>query len=283
MRQIANAEQEKAWNGYEGTHWARHHDRWDAVNAGFNEPLFTAAAIGARDQVLDVGCGAGHTTRLAARRAAGGRATGIDLSGPMLERARATTAQEKLTNVTFEQGDAQTHPFPPGTFDLAISRFGVMFFADPVAAFAAVRRALRPGGRTAFVCGADPESNEWLQAMTALRAHLPFGDFGAPGGPGMFSLADPQRIRTVLSAAGFTDITVTLVSGYGTWGRDADDAAALMLDSGPGRHLTGQVTPDVRDRARQALTDSLRAHEDGQGRGVRLRGTGWLVTARRAD
>ncbi|MEU9115294.1 class I SAM-dependent methyltransferase [Streptomyces sp. NPDC048483] len=280
MQQSVNTAQETAWNGYEGTHWARNQDRWDAVNAGFNEALFAAAAIGARDHVLDVGCGAGCTTRLAGRRAAGGRAMGLDLSGPMLERARASTAQERLANVTFEQGDAQTHPLPTAGFDVVISRFGVMFFADPVAAFGNLRRALRPGGRMAFVCGAGPEGNEWLQAVTALRTYLPVGDFGVPGTPGMFSLADPERIREVLSAAGFTDITANRATGYGTWGRDAGDAAALLLDSGPGRHLTGQVAPEVQDRARTALTDALRGHEDGDG--VRLRGTGWLVTAGRA-
>ncbi|MFJ9419043.1 class I SAM-dependent methyltransferase [Streptomyces sp. NPDC101227] len=279
MRRIANTDQEKAWNGYEGAHWARHQDRWDAVNAGFDEALFAAAAIGARDHVLDVGCGSGRTTRLAARRAVDGRAVGLDLSGPMLERARASTTEERLANVAFERGDAQTHPLPANAFDVVISRFGVMFFADPVAAFAHLRRALRPGGRMAFICGAGPEGNEWLGAVTGLRTYLPLGDFGVPGSAGMFSLADPRRIHDVLSAAGFTDITTDHATGYGTWGRDADDAAALLLDSGPGRHLTSQVAPEVRDRARAALTDVLRGHEDADGGGVRLRGTGWLVTA----
>ncbi|MFI9051609.1 class I SAM-dependent methyltransferase [Streptomyces sp. NPDC053427] len=282
MRRTGNTEQETAWNGYEGGHWARNQDRWDAVNAGFNEALLTAAAIGAHDHVLDVGCGAGLTTRLAGRRAVDGRAVGLDLSGPMLERARASTAEERLAHVTFEQGDAQTHPLPPNAFDVVISRFGVMFFADPVAAFANIRRALRPGGRMAFICGAGPEGNEWLAAVTALRAHLPVGDFGAPGSAGMFSLADPQRVHDVLSAAGFTDITTTHATGYGTWGRDADDAAALLLESGPGRHMSSQVAPEVRERARTALTATLRRHEDADGGGVRLRGTGWLVTAGRA-
>lgn len=276
---IANTEQAQAWNGYEGTYWARNQDRWDSVNGGFDEPLLTAAAVGGRDRVLDVGCGAGKTARLAARRAAGGRVLGIDLSLPMLERARLTADREGVGNAAFVHADAQVHPFRPAAFDVAISRFGVMFFGDPVEAFANIGRALRPGGRLAFVCAAEAGGNEWIRAMAVLRDHLPFGEFGASGGPGMFSLADPDRIRAVLSPAGFVDVAVAGVEAYGDWGRDAGDAADFLLDSGPGRHLTDQVGQETRERAREALVNRLRGHEE---RGaVRLRGTGWLVTANR--
>ncbi|MGW1377502.1 class I SAM-dependent methyltransferase [Streptomyces sp. NPDC002446] len=279
MQHLVNTEQAQAWNGYEGTHWARNQDRWDAVNEGFNAPLLAAAAITEHDRVLDIGCGAGCTTRLAARRAGRGRALGLDLSAPMLARARETARREDVGNATFEQGDAQVHPFEPGAFDVMISRFGVMFFADPVAAFANIGRALRPGGRLAFVCATRAERNEWLQAIAALRDLLPMGGFGAPGGPGMFSLADPDTAHELLAAAGYTDIASADVEAYGTWGQDAADAAALLLDSGPGRHLAAQVGPDVQDRARRTLIDVLRAHEaDGA---VRLRSTARLVTASR--
>ncbi|MGW0666158.1 class I SAM-dependent methyltransferase [Streptomyces sp. NPDC002746] len=279
MSDIANIEQAQAWNGYEGAYWARNQDRWDAVNGGFDEPLLTAAAIGEGDRVLDVGCGAGKTARLAAERAPRGRVLGIDLSRPMLERARLTAAQEGVGNVTFEHADAQVHPFEPAAFDVAVSRFGVMFFGDPVEAFGNIGRALRPGGRLAFICAAEAGDNEWITAMAALRDHLPFGEFGTSGGPGMFSLADPDRIRTVLSAAGFVDIAVAGVEAYGDWGPDAEGAADFLLDSGPGRHLTDQVDRATRDRAREALVNRLRGHQE---RGaVRLRGTAWLVTADR--
>ncbi|WP_275465619.1 class I SAM-dependent methyltransferase [Streptomyces noursei] len=274
---IPNAAQARAWNGYEGTHWADHQDRWDAVNGGFNAPLLDAAAIAPADRVLDVGCGAGATTRLAARRAADGHARGVDLSAPMLAGARAAAAREGLTNTTFEQGDAQVHAFPADGFDVAISRYGVMFFADPVAAFANIGRALRPGGRLAFVCGSPADRSEWFQALAALRPHVPLDGFGAPGAPGVFSLADPDRVREVLSAAGFAGTTVTPVTAPGTWGRDAGDAAAFLLGSGPGRHLLERAAPQSRDRARAALTEALRPYEDGGA--VRLRGAGWLVTA----
>jgi SAM-dependent methyltransferase len=279
MSSIVNTEQAQAWNGYEGTHWAQNQDRWDAVNAGFSEPLLAAAALDDGDHVLDVGCGAGFTTRLAARRARRGRALGLDLSGPMLERARESAQRENVGNVTFEQGDAQVHAFELGTFDVAISRFGVMFFADPIAAFANIGQGLRPGGRTAFVCAAEAEGNEWLQAITALRDILPIGGFGAPGGTGMFSMADPATVRDVLSAAGYEDVDTTHVEKYGTWGRDAEDAADLLLNSGPGCHLLSQVGQDVQEHARRRFTEILLPHE--QNGELRLRSTAWLVTAHR--
>jgi SAM-dependent methyltransferase len=281
MDQVANTDQAQAWNGYEGTQWAAGQDRWDAINDGFNSPLLDAAAIAGGDRVLDIGCGAGRTTRLAARRAGEGRAMGLDLSGPMLERARASAEREGLGNVSFVQGDAQVHPFEPASFDAAVSRYGMTFFGDPVAALANIRGALRPGGRLAFICAAEAEANEWLQALAALDGILPLGGFGAPGGPGMFSLTDPDRIRSLLTAAGFTGTGVERVEAAGDWGADAEDAAAFLLDSGPGRHLLSQVTPDAQRLARRALTEHLRPCEGGGA--VWLRSTSWLVTAVRPE
>ncbi|MBD0742703.1 class I SAM-dependent methyltransferase [Streptomyces sp. CBMA152] len=277
MQHIVNTDQAQAWNGYEGEHWAQNQDRWDAVNAGFNEPLLDAAAIQERDRVLDIGCGNGCTTRLAARRAPDGRVLGLDLSAPMLARARESAQREQIPNVAFEEGDAQVHDFEPGAFDVTISRFGVMFFADPFAAFSNIRRALRPGGRLAFICAAGAEDNEWLQAVAALRDILPVGEFGTPGSPGMFSLADPDRTGQILSAAGFEHIDAVRVEAYGTWGRNAADAASFLLTSGPGRHLTSQVAPEVQDRAHRTLADILSTHEENGA--LRLRAPAWLITA----
>ncbi|MEW2251779.1 methyltransferase domain-containing protein [Streptomyces sp. NPDC006975] len=280
MPDVVNTEQEQAWNGPEGEHWARHQDRWNAVNEGFDEPLLDAAGITAAHRVLDLGCGAGQTTRLAALRAPRGRAEGLDLSGPMLAAARERAAREGIGNVSFTQGDAQVHPFPAGSFDAAISRYGVMFYADPVAAFGNVGRALRPGGRLAFVCPAEPALNDWVAAMQALSGILPIGDLAKPGLPGMFSLAAPDRVREILTAAGFTTIAVRQVEAYGTWGESAQDAADFLLGSGPGRHLLAQADATAPARARATLTDRLRDHETADGT-VRLRSTSWLVTAER--
>ncbi|CAM5533328.1 methyltransferase [Streptomyces purpurascens] len=155
-----------------------------------------------------------------------------------------------------------------------------MFFADPVAAFGNVGRALRPGGRLAFVCPADATLNGWVAAMASLRDLLPVGDFGRPGLPGMFSLAAPDRIRDVLAAAGFTGIGIDRSRAYGTWGRGAEDAAAFLLGTGPGRHLMEQADAATRSHARRVLTDHLRAQEVADGT-VRLLSTSWLVTADR--
>ncbi|MFD7630369.1 class I SAM-dependent methyltransferase [Streptomyces sp. NPDC059851] len=280
MGRFANTAQAEAWNGYEGDQWARNQDRWDAVNDGFNQLLLDAAAITESNVVLDIGCGAGRTTRLAARRASRGQALGLDLSGPMLGRARESALREGVENVSFVQGDAQVHPFDTGGFDAVISRYGMTFFADPEAAFANLHRALRPGGRLAFICAAEAEGNEWLKALASLEGILPLGGFGKPGDPGMFSLTDPDRIRALLTAGGFTGARVRRIEVPGKWGADAADAAAFLLDSGPGRHLLSQVSPKAQAQARQALTDTLRGHEEDGA--VWLRSSSWLVTVETA-
>ncbi|MFJ9822759.1 class I SAM-dependent methyltransferase [Streptomyces sp. NPDC101160] len=277
MGQFANTAQAEAWNGYEGAQWARSQERWDAINDGFNQPLLDAAAISETDAVLDVGCGAGRTTRLAARRATRGRALGLDLSGPMLGKARESAAHEGVANVTFVQGDAQVHPLDAEAFDAVISRYGMTFFTDPAAAFANLHRALLPGGRLAFICAAEAEANEWLAALASLKHILPLSGLGKPGGPGMFSLADPDRIRHLVTAGGFDAVDVQRIEAVGNWGAQAADAAAFLLDSGPGRHLLDQVTPPQQDAARRALTAALQHHEADDG--VRLRSSSWLVTA----
>lgn len=277
MDQIANNTQAQAWNGYEGAQWAHSQERWDGINDGFNQPLLNAAAIDGPDRVLDIGCGAGRTTRLAALRAGRGQAVGVDLSGPMLERARLSAELEGVRNASFVQGDAQVHPFESGSFDAAVSRYGMTFFADPVAALANIGGALRPGGRLAFVCAAEAEANDWLKAMTSLDGILPLGGFGDPGAPGMFSLSDPDRTLALLAAADFEDAHAERAEAVGNWGKDAEDASAFLLDSGPGRHLLSQVGPDVQEQARRTLTDALRPYEKLGA--VRLRSSSWLITA----
>ncbi|MER0443557.1 methyltransferase domain-containing protein [Streptomyces sp. Edi4] len=277
MSAIVNTEQDSAWNGDEGQYWADHHDRWNAVNEGFNEPLLRAAAIAPGERVLDLGCGAGQTSRLAARRAHPGQVLGLDLSAPELDRARALAAQEGLDNLRFERGDAQVHPFSPGSFDVALSRFGIMFFADPAAAFAHVRGALRPGGRLAFASLSAPERMDWAGLFADLRAFGPVPDFTV-GAPGMFSLADPATIRQLLTGAGFDDVRVDLVTAQMNFGKDAADAAVFLAGSGPARSLLERLAPGEAERAREAMRQAL-ARFEGPG-GVRLNAEACLVSAR---
>jgi len=274
VEHIANTEQAAAWNGAEGLHWAEHQEDYDAVNSPFDEPLLTSAAIAGGDRVLDVGCGNGQLTRLAARLAGSGGAVGVDLSEPMLHRARESAVREGVANVEFVRGDAQVHPFPSASFDVAVSRFGVMFFGDPVAAFANVRRALRPGGRLAFLSLQPAERNEVATVMAGAARRC--GLSGEPAArAGAYALSDPEQVRTVLDRAGFHGARVAGVEAAQRWGRDAGEAARFLAGWGPVRALLADAASA--DAAREALVAEFRAHEDPDG--VRLRGAAWLVTA----
>jgi SAM-dependent methyltransferase len=277
-KEIVNTEQAEAWNAEEGLHWAAHAERYDAMSAAFNQPLLDAARIGETDSVLDIGCGNGQTTRLAARRASRGTAVGLDLSGPMLARAHDVAVAEGLTNVVFEQGDAQVRSFAPALFDVAISRFGVMFFADPVAAFRNIRRALRPGGRLAFVCWQDLSRNEWLLVpVGAALEHVPMPDLGPPGAPGPFSMAEQNHLRDILGSAGFERVVVVAVDRQVRLGDDADDAMDFLRGTSMARILLDKADEVAATTAVHAVTEALRAHEAPGG--LYLNGAAWLVTA----
>lgn len=270
MTRIVNTAQSEAWNGYEGEHWADHADRYDAVNSGINEPLLAAAKIAPGDRVLDIGCGNGQLTRAAARRAAS--ATGVDLSGPMLARARLLAEAEGVHNVSFEQGDAQVFGFAPGSYDVATSRFGIMFFADPVAAFTNIARALGPGGRLAVAVPAMADS-EIAGVFAAAAAHLP----GFEVGHGFSAFADPAATADLLGAAGFADVGNELVVTDSVWGADVDDATEFVVGWGPVRYhrLRNDFGTDAEVRA--AVAAAL-APFAGDGP-VRLRAASRLVTA----
>ncbi|MFC4913310.1 class I SAM-dependent methyltransferase [Actinomadura gamaensis] len=280
---IVNTAQAEAWNGGEGAHWAARHDRYDLVNSGFNEYLLQHVRPG--DRVLDVGCGNGQLTRLAAQaaRVAGaahtGDATGVDLSRPMLARARELARAEDVGNVRFEQGDAQVFPFAPASYDVALSRFGVMFFADPVAAFANIGRALRPGGRLAFVCMTSVAGTDLGVLLDAILGALGAASpaTGADG-TGPTSLADPERTERVLTEAGFADIGVRRVEAPQVWGRNAADATEFFCGWGPMVHAFSQADPETVGAAREAVYDRMAGFQGPDG--VRTRGTAWLVTGR---
>jgi SAM-dependent methyltransferase len=283
MHDIANVDQAAAWNGPEGEHWAAHSAH---APTGIDHALLAAAAVRGADRVLDIGCGTGQTTREAARRAPAGRALGLDLSAPQLTRAQELAADEGVANVAFEQGDAQVHPLPSEGFDVAVSRFGIMFFENPVDAFANIARSLVRGGRLAFVCPQAAADQAWFTApLAGLLDNEPAGppiDDGGPGGPrveddgpGMFSLADPDRIVTVLSAAGFGKIEPTPMATTMDFG-PLDAAVDFYLGSGPVRALLEQH-PDLAGTARAHLAATLVRYLTPAG--VRIPASLWLVTA----
>src|SRR2546429_32214 len=203
------------------------HSGYDAELRRHNEVLRQACGVQIHDRVLDIGCGTGQTTRQAARTAQAGSALGVDISAPAMERARELARAEGIRNVTFERADAQVHRFPRERFDLGISRFGTMFFGDPGAAFANIRRALRPAGRLVMMVWQAPGRNEWdvviRQSLDGPKG--PVAAASAGPGPDPFSLADPPAVTELLEAAGFADVTFTDVHEPVYYGPDV--AAAL--------------------------------------------------------
>jgi SAM-dependent methyltransferase len=271
-----NAGQLGAWDGAQGAFWAAQADRFDRAVARYDAAFLAAAGLRPGERVLDVGCGTGATTRAAARVT--GSAVGVDLSSAMLEVARRRAAEEGLTGVSFEQADAQVAAFPPAAFDVAVSRTGAMFFADPVAALANVGRALVPGGRLVLLVWQELAANEWMtEILGALAAGRPL-PAPPPGAPGPFSLADPARIRAVLAASGHRQVEIEGLAEPEWFGTDPDDALRFVL--GLAGWLLDGLDDDARDRAVADLRRRLAAHAGPDG--VELGSAAWLVTARRA-
>jgi SAM-dependent methyltransferase len=272
----SNADQLGGWDGPTGEYWAAHADRYDAGVAAYQGPLLDAAAIGPADAVLDVGCGAGQVTRDAARRATAGSALGIDLSIPMLDLARGRAEREGIANATFEQADAQVHPFPAGRFDVVVSRHGSMFFGDPRAAFTNIARALRPGGRLVLLTWQPFARQEWISSFfAALDAGRGLAA-PPPGMPGPFGLSDPDQVREILTSAGFADVRLAGVEKPMDYGPDPDDAASFVA----GQFVGLVDTLDAGTRA--AALDRLRAvmAEHRTERGVQFDSSCWLVEAK---
>jgi SAM-dependent methyltransferase len=252
---------------------------YDAELRLHNVALRKSYDIRSHDHVLDIGCGAGQTTRDAARLALSGTALGVDVSAPMIERARRLTEAAGLRNVTFEQGDAQLHRFAAERFDIVISRFGTMFFADPVAAFTNIGRAIRPGGRLHMMVWQDQHRNEW--SVSIQRAIAGGADVSAapPRTPDAFSLADPSTTARILESAGFGDATFTEVHEPVYYG--ADVAAALEWVSGFSNvNVVLQGSDPVSTaRTHEQLRQTLEAHASKDG--VWFDSRAWIVAARR--
>ncbi|WP_394846831.1 methyltransferase domain-containing protein [Pendulispora brunnea] len=271
-----NQRQIDDWNGARGARWLAHHEWLDRSFTAFGEAAFSAANLRPGEVVLDVGCGPGATTREIVRRVLpGGRGVGVDVSGPLIARARELA---QGTNVAFELADASRHGFAPESFDVLFSRFGVMFFDDPEGAFAHLRTALRPNGRLAFVCWRGAMENDWFRVpYRALQAVLPNMPPVDPLVPGPFAFGDQQRIERVLRQAGFTNMAIAPFDAPLYVAADADESLDQTLRVGPFASMLAEQPEDVRRRGLTSIRTALAERATDQG--VSLSGAAWIVTA----
>jgi SAM-dependent methyltransferase len=226
-----------------------------------------------------MGCGNGALSlAISSVVASGGSVLGLDISGPMLAAAAGRAERSGRDNVTFERGDAQVHPLPDAAFDAVVSRFEVMFFDDPAAAFVNLARTLRRGGRIVFTCWQEPTRNEWLMVPAgAVLAFVPMPDLG-PGQPGPFSLADPDRIQATLTPR-FVSIGIEEVIAPMRLGDSIDDVVAFLRRTDMAQTLMKDVDDDTASIAWAAVSEALRSYASPDG--VTLNGAAWLVEARR--
>ncbi|QND54226.1 class I SAM-dependent methyltransferase [Phyllobacterium sp. 628] len=252
-------------------------DFYDAELKRHNAHLHAAANVGIRDRVLDIGCGAGQTTREAARAAVEGDAIGVDTSAEILEVARQRSSQAELRNVAFELGDAQRHAFPAAGFDLCISRFGVMFFADPAAAFANIARSMRPGARLVWMVWQDKDRNEW---SGAIQQALAPGTAGSTNALNPFSLGNPIVATELLSAAGFVSIDFIDVREPVFYGPNVDAAFNSLTELYLVKDALAR-TDEAHEGALQRLRDLLEAHMATDG--VLFDSRAWIITAQKGQ
>ncbi len=276
---IANQEMAAAWDGHEGDVWTEHAERYESASERLWNEFLGRRPITPGDSVLDIGCGTGKSTRDAARLAAPGQVLGVDLSSRMLEYARRRSEEQGLANVRFEQADAQVHPFENAAFDVAISSFGAMFFADPFAAFANIGRALKPAGRLAVLAWQDLAENEWLNVIREALAAGRTLPQPPPSAPGPFGLADPAHVRGVLEASGFDEIDLEALKEPLNFGTDGDDAFSFFATAGIVEGLTQDLEEEAKAAALEKLHRALVAHQSNEG--VLLGSVAWLITARR--
>lgn len=274
-----NADQIAYWNGPGGRHWTERQQLQDIVLAPVSAVLLDRAAVKPGEAVIDIGCGCGSTSfDLIKRVGPGGRVTGIDISEPMLNRARELAPGG--APVEFVLADATVYPFVPADTDLLFSRFGVMFFAQPAESFANMRKALRPGGRLAFACWRTPRDNPWMMlGLQEAYKHVPKLPEVKPEDPGPFSFAGEERVHRILGDAGFSDIVMEradLSLDIAT-GRGLEAAIESVLTIGPtSRALEGQP-PDKVTAATDSIRTMLTSHLKEQS--VPLGASIWIVTA----
>ena len=274
-----NASQAEYWNSVAGPRWTDHQEHQDQVLRPVSDRLMAAADAKPGERVIDVGCGCGATTiDFAARVSPGGEVLGLDISEPMLRRARERASQD--LPIRFELADATVCRFEPAAADLVASRFGVMFFADPARSFANLRKALKAGGRLAFACWREARQNPWLIVpLREAAKHVPPLPETGPEDPGPFAFANEARVRRILSDAGFADIVLEpqdLELDIAI-GRGLDTAVKAATTIGPTSRMLDGQSEAVRAAAATDIRKALAAH--ARGGSVPLGAAIWMVTA----
>jgi SAM-dependent methyltransferase len=279
MPNANNASQIAYWNGPIGQVWAREQAKRDRDHETITRTVLALAAPQPAERVLDIGCGSGTTTMLIAGCVgATGSATGFDISKPMLELA-AVRARQSHSTATFIEADVTDYRFAPQSANLVFSQFGVMFFADPVAAFTNLHRALRPGGRITFACWRQHHECGWAHIPeAAARPFLPPSPPSDPNAPGRYSFADPDRVKSVLSQAGFHAATLEKFDCPAFAGRTPQEAASSAIDGGPLMRTLGDADEATRAKVRCAVEERLA--KEMQPDGIFLTQAAWLVAAR---
>lgn len=270
------ADQAAYWNGPGGQGWLAAQARLDRSLVEIGGRALALADARSGEKAIDVGCGPGGTTAALAKSVGpDGHVLGVDISRPLIEAAKA----QALANATFLVADATTHPFEAASFDLVFSRFGVMFFADPVAAFANLCRALKPSGRLAFVCWRTPQENPWgLVPLKAAAPFLPPMPRPGPEDPGQYSFGDRARVERILTGAGFGTPAIEPLDVQMWMGDDVADVLANAGRFGPLARAFADVPPAVVAKAKKAIAEALAPHATSDG--VILPGACWLVSAK---
>jgi SAM-dependent methyltransferase len=271
-----NAEQAEDWNGASGREFIGQRERHEKMLGRLTARLLAAARIQDGENVLDAGCGCGGLTILAARATGSGHVLGADFSRIQVAEARRLAAAAGAANARFEVADVQVHPFGAGVFDVVLSSFGVMFFDDPAAAFTNLRKALRRGGRLAFLCWRSREENPiFTFGFTAAAARLGLRE--PPGPSAAFSLAGTGQVGALLSGAGFGGIEFTKADEPMLVGRDADDVLEYERASPAAAEILAGLSPAQAAELTRQVRDQLAAYATPDG--VTMPGAAWLVTA----
>lgn len=281
MSDTANADMAAFWNGEGGAKWVRLETVLELGLQPFGGQALAVAAAQPGEQVLDIGCGCGsNTLMLAAQVGSRGGVTGVDISQTVLDQARANAATGELTNVTFQRADAQIAKLGTERYDLAFSRFGVMFFDEPVAAFRNIYGALKQGGRLVFVCWAELDLNTWVvEPLRAVGRHIPLPPSPRPGVPGPFGLADEKLIKKVLAGAGFCQIEIDLFCTPQILGSDVAQAVDFLMQLSPTGGAIRAADPDAGTLAAIANDVTALLQPFAEPDGVTMGGAAYMVTA----